>query len=184
MFRSRLSCPSCRQMLCLLSFARFAACVWVLISSRALWCSVCECWWCYHMCMRSQGLCWEGLGWCMGRIPRCQSKENLGVVCFLWIWTTQLRRGCFSIGWTWLFSWFCCWLCWGFFCWFFTISDLVGLISRQVGLLATFGLWSLRVRNALIAVVAELCIHKLNDQRWRIRESMRHLWLLNWCIYI
>ena len=37
------------------------------------------------------------------------------------------------------------------------ISDLVGLISRQVGLLAKFGLWSLRVINAsLLAVVSTL----------------------------
>ena len=37
------------------------------------------------------------------------------------------------------------------------ISDLVGLISRQVGLLAKFGLWSLRVMNAsLLAVLSTL----------------------------
>ena len=39
----------------------------------------------------------------------------------------------------------------------FPISDLVGLISRQVGLLARFGLWSLRVMNAyLLAVLSTL----------------------------
>ena len=39
----------------------------------------------------------------------------------------------------------------------FPISDLVGLISRQVGLLAKFGLWSLRVMNAsLLAVLSTL----------------------------
>ena len=37
------------------------------------------------------------------------------------------------------------------------ISDLVGLISLQVGLLAKFGLWSFSVRNAsLLAVVSTL----------------------------
>ena len=37
------------------------------------------------------------------------------------------------------------------------ISDLVGLISRQVGLLAKFGLWSFSVMNAsLLAVVSTL----------------------------
>ena len=37
------------------------------------------------------------------------------------------------------------------------ISDLVGLISRQVGLLAKFCLWSLRVMNAsLLAVLSTL----------------------------
>ena len=37
------------------------------------------------------------------------------------------------------------------------ISDLVGLISRQVGLWAKFGLWSLRVMNAsLLAVLSTL----------------------------
>ena len=37
------------------------------------------------------------------------------------------------------------------------ISDLVGLTSRQVGLLAKFGLWSLRVMNAsLLAVLSTL----------------------------
>ena len=37
------------------------------------------------------------------------------------------------------------------------ISDLVGFISRQVGLLAKFGLWSLRVMNAsLLAVLSTL----------------------------
>ena len=37
------------------------------------------------------------------------------------------------------------------------ISDLVGLISRQVGLLAKFGLWSLRVMKAsLFAVMSTL----------------------------
>ena len=39
----------------------------------------------------------------------------------------------------------------------FPISDLVGLISRQVGLLARFGLCSLRVMNAyLLAVLSTL----------------------------
>ena len=39
----------------------------------------------------------------------------------------------------------------------FPISDLVGLISRQVGFLAKFGLWSLRVMNAsLLAVLSTL----------------------------
>ena len=37
------------------------------------------------------------------------------------------------------------------------ISDLVGLISRQVGLLTKFGLWSFIVINAfLLAVVSTL----------------------------
>ena len=35
----------------------------------------------------------------------------------------------------------------------FPISDLVGLISRQVGLLAKFGLWSLRVMNASLLYI-------------------------------
>ena len=39
------------------------------------------------------------------------------------------------------------------------ISVLVGLISPQVGLLAKFGLWSLRVMNAsLLAVLSTLSI--------------------------
>ena len=39
----------------------------------------------------------------------------------------------------------------------FPISDLVGLIRRQVGLLAKFGLWSFSVINAsLLAVVSTL----------------------------
>ena len=43
----------------------------------------------------------------------------------------------------------------------FPISDLVGLISRQVGLLAKFGLWSLRVMNASLLAVLSTINYKL-----------------------